>query len=600
MKMTIERKGHRAFGDLFCRALQLGMGVLSSFAAPLQGGEEGLFDMAAIMSEPVEAAVLASRTEEGITTEEIEFTSRVVDGRRERVKGLFVYPAGGKGLPAVFWCMGGMKPAAPRFPEMLARKGYACMVITLPLELRQSKARFNVDSPREANMALLARDQMRGITCLSQRAEVDPERIAVGGPSYGGFFSTLVAGVDPRVKAGLSFFSGGHYALGTNLPQFNQLRSLEEVGIWNETIDPAFRHTKRAIPFLWAVSFNDNWFQFPAVIKTYEEAIDPGKQLMIIPHSRHTFPEEIDRSILDFLDTALTKTRPPFNRPGRPVLQRDAEGRASLHFNWTGDNPVAKAELVVSYGEITPWYGWVHRAAFIFPATVEGQEVRAALPVPSNALPLIAWGNLTDSQGVLTSTPPLLLSQRDLAGLRPDPGLRLNCVIDGELGPEMMEYYAHNHHPIPGVPDTAEKRSGVQSLRMERATDGSGLPPFHMKQFFNVPGLAHELEVWMKAEKPGEVTLSLLPVRPKNWDLPAVALLVAQDARLKPLLPQWASEPEPIRFSAPLGTAWQKVALSVPVPTGPVEGYNLEITVSGEAACYWVDSLSMIPVWPRG
>src|SRR5436190_1717180 len=84
---------------------------------------------------------------------------------------------------------------------------------------------LDAKDPKNANLTRLAVDQMRGITYLTTRAEVDKDRIGVGGSSYGGFFATLIAGADPRVKAGMSYFAAGNQRLGTNLPGFTTMKS---------------------------------------------------------------------------------------------------------------------------------------------------------------------------------------------------------------------------------------------------------------------------------------------------------------------------------------------------------------------------------------
>lgn len=560
--------------------------------------DEELFDRKAVLSEPLDGKVLESTIEEGIVIEKIEFTSRTVAGKPERVQGVFAYPEGGKNLPSIFWSMGGMAAANKFFPLIFAEKGYACLAITLPHPIRDSWVRFDVDNPKEGNFTLLARDQMRGITYLSQRPEANPDQIAVGGASYGGVFATLLAGIDPRIKAGLSFFGGGNHAMGTNLPQFTKLNSLAEVQVWNETVDPAFRHKTREIPFLWAVAFNDNWFFFPAVIQTYKDAVSPDKRLTIMPWWQHGFPENVDRQLADFPDTVLTKTRPPYNNPG-PMEIVNEEGRAVARFGWTGENRVKTAELIVSYGEVTQWYGWLHRACFVFPAKIDGQSSVATLPIPSRNLPLVVWANITDERDVVTSTVPVVLAAQDLAAFTPDPALELNCFPDAEFGPAVVEFYQKSDQLAQAVPDPQQKHSGTQSLRVEASADGKKPPRLKLTLFHNVTGLGHRLSVWVKAAEPTDVTVSLTPVRPRNWGSAVVAELVGKDPRLAPLLPHWKIKPEPLTATHKVAADWQKITLNVPVPTESVEGYTLEIqeALPGKIP-FWVDSLRMEPIWP--
>lgn len=569
-----------------------------------------IFDLDAIRNDPVEEKVLATETVEGVVFQNVEYTSRVVNGAPERIQGIFAFPEGGKKLSGVFWSMGGMAAANRSFPGLLAKKGYACLAVTLPHKLRQSfLIPFNAKDPASANLTLLARDQLRGITLLSQRPEVDPDRIAVAGASYGGFFATLIAGVDPRVKAGFSFFGGGHHEMGTSLPQFQKMQTLEDVEAWGRTIDPAFRLKNKALPFLWGIPFNDQWFFFPAVTKTFMEAAGTEKRMFIMPHWQHGFPPEVDETLFNFLNTTAVavRPRPAYNSPG-PVTVREESGAAVASFSWTGENPAAKAELVVSYGEDTPWLGWPNRAAFVFPATVEGKRASAKFLIPSRQLPLIVWGNLTDTNGTLVSTPPLVISSADLAALPVEANLELNCFVDGDLGNRAQDFYQRVGEPLFGKTEKDGACSGGQSWRVDPVTSEvnsgkkgkKGPNGFSIRHFHHVPGLAHRLTVRLKAASPTSLSVRLVPMRPPQWASAAIKLLVVKDPRLVPLLPHWADPPEPLVATAAAGNAWQDVTLEVPKPLAPVDGYRIEVIETPEnKTTYWIDTIRMQPVWPN-
>ena len=57
-------------------------------------------------------------------------------------------------------------------------------------------------------------DARRGLDYLSQRPDIDPQRLGVAGISLGGVLSGVVAGVDPRVKVILTLVGGGDFAHG--------------------------------------------------------------------------------------------------------------------------------------------------------------------------------------------------------------------------------------------------------------------------------------------------------------------------------------------------------------------------------------------------
>lgn len=580
----------------------LGLLRATSIAVPLEASPastDPVFDLKAIMNDPTEATVLETEEVDGVVFQNIEYTSRFVGGAPERVKGILAFPKDARALPGVFWSMGGMAAANRYFPGLMAKNGYTCLAVTLPHKLRQSYGAFDAKNPLAANLTLLARDQLRGITVLSQRPEVDPNRMGVAGASYGGVFATLIAGVDPRVKAGFSFFGGGHHDMGTNLPQFQRMETPEDVAAWKRTIDPAFRLKQRNIPFMWGVAFNDHWFHFPAVAQTFMDAGGTDKRVAIIPHWQHGFPPEVDDSLLHFLDTTpiAAHARKPYNAPGMPSV-RSENGKALVTFAWTGENSIAKAQLVVSYGEYTPWLGWPHRAAFEFPAAMAGQSASAELPIPSRRLPLIVWGNITDSHQVTVSTPPLVLSVDDISKLPITANLRLNC-FSGDLDEQALNFHRGCGYPLTGELEKDATASGGQALRIDPAPAGKKDAKLTVVLFHHVPGVAHRLTARVRVAQSTELSMRLIPESPTSWSSAVVRPLVAKDSRLSPLLPRWEKEPAPITITAPVSAAWQDVTLEVPLPSGPVDGYKLEIgPAPGSRVTFWVDTIRMQPIWP--
>jgi hypothetical protein len=332
------------------------------------------------------------------------------------------------------------------------------------------------------------------------------------------------------------------------------------------------------------------------------EAAGSDKRVAIIPHWQHGFPPAVDETLLHFLDTTAISAhrRPAYNAPAMPMVRQE-NGKAIVSFSWTGEHPVTKAQLVVSYGEYTPWLGWPNRAAFEFPAQMAGQSASAVLPIASRHLPLIVWGNITDSDQRIVSTPPLIMSANDLSGLPVTSNLQLNCFIDGNLGEEALNFYRNSGYPLPGQLEKDPTASGGQALRIDpAAATKPAEKSLSISLFHSVPGLAHRFTARLKAAQPAELSVRLVPVHPGSWSSAAVRQLVAKDSRLAPLLPRWEKAPAPIAVTAAIGTAWQDVTLDVPLPSGPVDGYKLEISPAGEShAVYWIDSVRMQPVWPE-
>lgn len=544
-----------------------------------------LFDWAMITNTPLEAKTLSSHAEDALTIETIEYTCCYQNGTPVRISGILAYPKGGIRLPAVFWSQSGLQNADDYFPKLFARKGYFCLNITFQQDPSILYKSFDTKHPREANFTQLAVQQLRAITYLCQRPEVDKDRIGIGGASYGGFFATLLAGADPRIKAGFSYFAGGNQELGTNLRQFDQMASPLDVTIWNKTIDPAWRLKHRKVPFLWCASANDHWFHLPSVIKTYEQSIGE-KRLAIVPGWQQAFPENIDMQLIDWLDIWLARTRKPYNKAS--VLQvQNEQGRLRAYWNWTGPNKVMEAELVVSYGATLPWHGWIQRHHEVLPASIQDSSAMADIPVPRSNMEIFCYGNITDDKRVVISTPPMTVIPAAL-GITANAGdVKINCFPIGDFETNDISLIQRSSWAC-GTVDTTEKYHGEQSISINPKMSLT-FPLWH------VPGRSHTLRLFLKAGAKEYVTVTVKGVPPQNWSCPVVNTL----RRSVELTPQIYTNQMPMyTLIDSVDTQWREYKLACPFKNIAVEGYTLTIAIDKNGtAPVWIDWVRFEPEW---
>ncbi len=580
--------------------------LLSTASADPAGANAGdfvepLFDLSAIANDPLEVEVESETTADGVLSRWLHFTAFTTsDGNGQpapvRVRALLMMPAEGADLPGLLWCQGGMAPANPAIPGIYARKGYACIAITIPLDKAVSWGAWNAADPMAGNLTRYAVMQMRAVTVLCQEPRVDAQRLGVAGASYGGFYATLVAGADPRMKAGVSFFTGGHHDLGTNLPQFTQMPDQAAVEVWMRTLDPAWRHEQRDVPFMWTLPTNDNWFYFPAVVETYARARTAHKALAIVPYWTHGFPPQVDQQIFDWLDIYLKRTRQPYIQPSALQITQTAEG---LRASWSSDGaPIAHAELVVSPnapgpGE-SPWLGqWVHRLHQPFAAQLseDRRHASALIPVLDSSRPLLVYGNVTDAQDVVTSTLPVLLTPPFPAA---SPRGQWNGCPWGEMEAQDVAQLIGMAQP-PGQADDTTAHRGTGSSRVDPPTAGNPARKPRKKAYviklFHVPHLAHQLTLALRTRTAARVQVTVQALPPANWTRPAVQAVMGTQ-------PPALTQPKPVSERViELTEQWQVVQLDVPAPTAALEGYNLQLELLEPAdAVWWYDSVEFTPV----
>ena len=110
-----------------------------------------------------------------------------------------------------------------------------------------------------------------------------------------------------------------------------------------------------------------------------------------------TDPLVVEPGLADELQSSLSleRTSLPADGASTVLLTLEAkDGKLVGRWTWTGENPVRRAELVVTYGRVQPWHEWVYRYYHTIPAVIDGQSASAQVPVPEPGLELLAFGNI--------------------------------------------------------------------------------------------------------------------------------------------------------------------------------------------------------------
>ncbi|HOJ31394.1 MAG TPA: hypothetical protein PK165_03725 [bacterium] len=545
---------------------------------------EPLFDVKAILEQDLDARILNTSVRDGIVLQEVEFTSEIYQGKPVRIYGIVGFPEGAKKLPAIFWSQAGMAPANKGMPEMFAKRGYVCMCITLPHKIWNPWGAFNTKNPEDGNMTHFAIAQMRAITYLCSMPEVYPEKIGIGGSSYGGFFSTFIAGADPRIKCGMSFFSGGNTSLGTHLPQFTNLETIEDIEVWNRTIDPVLRLKFRKVPFLWAAASNDNWFYLPSVVKTYQDAIGE-KRLAIVPLWEHGFPEEVDEQLFSWFDIYLKQAKKPYNSVSHLTIKKSRD-KLQASWSFSGHYEVKKAQLIVSYGKIELWKWWVHRNYVSFPAKIQDNVITVEIPVVEPDLEMLVFGNIIDENGAITSTETVQIKAKDYGIKKANCTTTFNLfqwkVFDDETKKNFARMGLNRF-----IFDPEVKKGSPYSLRIEPY--GARKSTEISFKLHHVPLHSHRLKIWLKTEKPVEMVVTVKGIELVDSKSQIVKLLRKQEYESK--IPVFS-------ISSDIDQNWKLVELDCPYQNEDIEGYNLHINAKGPVV-YWIGSIVFEPVWKK-
>lgn len=395
----------------------------SGFAAP-----DPVFDVAAITAVPLNPTVLKSSERDGLVTEEVIFHAEDDGAKSVDIFGIFVYPKGAVKAPAFIWNQGGLAKASSYFPELGAKRGYATLCIDFPMPGYRSTGGYPIvsglevgDDPRQAPIYHGAVALLQAVTYLQSRPEVDPERIGMAGSSWGGFYTTLMAGVDSRLKAASAMFGTGSLQLG-NAWWDGAGASKKDAAArerWRTTLDPAWRLATSHVPIAWFTGTNDHFYWLPAVSKTYELAAGP-KHLTLFPEWNHALPEAGDEQVFRWLDAHL-KGGKPFPTVS-PLEFKDGPLERTVSWRYESSSRYIRGEIQLSLGDSG---NWEHRFWSSIPATL--WRGVCSVKLPAYPVPYYISGTCYDESGDRYSTPLQRVDPAEFAA----PGKRDAVSRDG-------------------------------------------------------------------------------------------------------------------------------------------------------------------------
>jgi len=227
---------------------------------------------------------------------------------------------------------------------------------------------------------------------LRSLPEVDAQRTALTGISWGGYLTCIAAGIDSRFKAAVPVYGCGFLHDNSAWNDSGKFRQLDDATrlLWIHHFDPGQHVAKARCPVLFLNGSNDFAYPLDSYRKTIEQ-LQPQLATVAIHHQLqhgHIWNFEI---VDTFIDSVL--------RDGKK-LARLGELRISgnqAHAPLLSDTAVAEAEL---------WYTtdqgkWQGRQWKMLPGSAGDGKVRAELP-PER--PITFFLQAVDERGLRTST----------------------------------------------------------------------------------------------------------------------------------------------------------------------------------------------------
>ena len=333
--------------------------------------------------------------------QEVFYEGETSKGKPTRVFGYYGKPDGPGPFPGIILVHGGGGTAFRDWVKHWVKNGYAALAMDLagngpagrlpdggPDQGDDVKFRdFGPNEIREIWTYQAVAAVIRGHSLLASLKEVDPNRTALTGISWGGYLTCIVVGLDHRFKAAVPVYGCGFIHEKSAWVDNCFAKMADDLKQrWVENFEPSRYLGQAQCPMLFMNGTSDFAYPLESYQKSYNLVKSPVTLSIQInrPHGHiWTFPE-VDA----FIDSYLKK--------GEPLLRigpTNVEGeKASAVL--AGAGAAVKAQLDYANAKDRVWKS--------LPAEVNGKSVAVNLPA---VRPIIFYFNVSDGRGLSVSNP---------------------------------------------------------------------------------------------------------------------------------------------------------------------------------------------------
>jgi cephalosporin-C deacetylase-like acetyl esterase len=351
---------------------------------------------------------------EGTEVRSLFFRGEPYQGKPTRVFAYYATPgtlAGDpskdKNLPAVVLVHGGGGKAFPQWAKLWASRGYAAIAMDLSGN-GPDKKHLDDGGPKQADGVIFgSMDQpvtdqwtyhsvanvILAHSLIRSFPEVDSNRTAITGISWGGYLTCIVAGLDDRFKAAVPVYGCGFLHENSAWLSRFEAMSDEDRAKWIQFWDPSQYVGSAAMPMLFANGGMDFAYPPDSHAKTFALVKSP-KNLHFVPNLKHGHVFDRPEAIEVFIAHHL--------KQGAPLAKVTSVKRGDAQIIAEADSPtpLIKAELHYTSGDLTA--GAKDRKWLSLPAKIDGSTIKAPLPPDDTT----AWFlTVEDNRNTVVSSP---------------------------------------------------------------------------------------------------------------------------------------------------------------------------------------------------
>ncbi|MCE9544942.1 MAG: alpha/beta fold hydrolase [Planctomycetia bacterium] len=315
-------------------------------------------------------------------------------------------PAAGTKYPGVVLVHGGGGHAFAEWAQLWAKRGYAAIAMDL-VGCGLKGKRLDDGGPNNADDTTFnnvnqpsgdqwpyqaVADVVLAHSLLRSFPEVDADKTAVTGISWGGYLTCIVAGVDPRFKAAVPVYGCGFLHDNSYWgPRMLKALKPEDRAKWVRLWDPSSHVGCAKMPMFFVNGTNDFAYPLDSYAKTYKLVRSPLNYRVTVNmphgHSQGWAPAEIGL----FVDQHLRGGDP------LPVIAKPAVADQKVSANVTSSRELKLAAL-----HYTTDQGEFHKRRWTSkPLTLDGKRISGPV-APAEAA--VWFVTVTDDRGAIVSS----------------------------------------------------------------------------------------------------------------------------------------------------------------------------------------------------
>ena len=339
-------------------------------------------------------------------------------GKPTRVFAYYASPrtlgkGGDDNVPGIVLVHGGGGAAFANWAELWAKRGYAAIAMDLagcgegrqrlpdggPNQSHTEKF-GTIDEPLENQWSYHAvANVVRGHSLLRSFKEVDADRIALTGISWGGYLTCIVAGVDDRFTVAMPVYGCGFLRDNSawKKGEFGKMTQLQS-DKWHRLWDPSRYIGSAKMPVMFLNGTNDFAYPMDSYAKTCE-LVQSEKNYSIQLRMKHGHIFDFQEFFL-FVDQYIRKGT-PMPLVARPIVK---EGRVSATVKSSTKLLSANLHYTSGLHEQNGKRSWT-----TVPLIVDGQQIHGAAP-PQDAT--VWYIDVRDERNAVTSSEVMLTRDR--------------------------------------------------------------------------------------------------------------------------------------------------------------------------------------------